>query len=153
MHVFVSVSWHTSAALMGSNSKTTNVQCTLSEGSLDLLWRAETPPHKHVYAVFASTFPSRHLAYSVHLEDACYSLRLDRSEWGALQHKRTKHAKSMGSFDWATCNRINDFNSVPGALRNLKTYCNYNTGIEYTRKHSITVHEHKVALNGLCILV
>jgi hypothetical protein len=42
---------------------------------------------------------------------------------------------------------------LPDVLRNLKTYCNYSTGIEYTRKHSIIVHVHKVALNGLCILV
>jgi hypothetical protein len=55
MHVFVSVSWHTSAALMGSDSKTTNVQCTLFEGSLDLLWRAETPPFKRVCEYFPIT--------------------------------------------------------------------------------------------------
>jgi hypothetical protein len=38
-----------SAALMGYNLQTTNVQCTLFKGSLDLLWMAETPPHERVY--------------------------------------------------------------------------------------------------------
>jgi hypothetical protein len=58
--------------------------------------------------VSASTFLLQHLAYSIHLEDACYSIRVDRSGWGALQHGRTMHAKDMGSSDLATCDRFND---------------------------------------------
>jgi hypothetical protein len=46
---------------------------------------------------------------SGHLEDACYSMRLDRSGWGALQ--KDKHIENLGSSDLATCNRINDFHS------------------------------------------
>jgi hypothetical protein len=149
MHVFVSVSWHTSAALMESNSKTTNVQCTLSEGSLDLLWRAKTPPHKRVCECFLITAFG---LLSTHGRCLLYVAAGPFRVGHALQYKRTKHAKNQGSSDLATCNRINDFHfPARSAIRTHTEH--YRTGIEYTRRHSITVHEHKVALNGFCILV
>jgi hypothetical protein len=116
--VFVSVSWHTSAALMGFIRETTNVQCTQSKGSLDLLWRAETSPGRHRINVSANTSLLRHLA-ATHYTWRMLAIRcgcIDQ-RWGALHNKRTKHAESLGLFDLATCNRINDFHSPARSAR------------------------------------
>jgi hypothetical protein len=144
MHVFVSVSWHTSAALMGSNSKTTNVQCTLSEGSLDLLWRAETPPHKRV----CEYFPITAFGLLSTLGGCLLFVAAGPFRAGCTTTQKDQARKKPGLV------RLGDLQpdqrlQLPGALRNSKTYCSYSTGIEYSRKHSITVHEHKVVERSL----
>jgi hypothetical protein len=107
MHVFVSVSWHTSAALMGSNSKTTNAQCTLSKGSLDLLWRAEMPPHKCVYEYF----PIMAFGLLSTLGGCLLFVAAGPFRVGCTTTQKDQARKKLGSSDLATCSRINDSHS------------------------------------------
>jgi hypothetical protein len=143
---YTSVFLGTRQRLMGSNSKTTNVQCTLSEWSLDLLWRAETPPHERVCKYFPIT------AFGLLSTLGGYLLFFAAGPFraGCITTQKDQARRKPGLVRLGNLQPDQRL-QLPGALRNSKTYCSYSTGIEYMRKHSITVHEHKVALNGLCI--
>jgi hypothetical protein len=116
--------------------------------TLDLLWRAETPPHKRV----CEYFPITAFGLLSTLGGCLLFVAAGPFRAGCTTTQKDQARKKPGLV------RLGDLQldqrlQLPGALRNSKTYSSYSTGIEYMRKHSITVHEHKVALNGLCILV
>jgi hypothetical protein len=139
---------HTLVGLDLGSAAECELSSRLSEGSLDLLWRVKTPPHKRVCEYFPVT-----AFYLLSTHGGCLP-------FVAAGPFRVRHALLATQKDQVRQKpglvRLGDLQTdqrlpLPGALRNLNTY-RYSTWIEYTRRHSITVHEHKVALNGFCIL-